>query len=357
VLKFSDICAFIDSGAIMSIPEKKVLVAWGKQTRFPHPFNPLSLYFYSSDFFLMEQNPWLAYEHHLEVGIEEFIPLLKPLAQKVPKCQWFNHHKEKFKSAIEDIQKKIKFGELEKAVPFVFEVSKTPMTSAQLISSLLKALEFSIHYPLHLYGFWEAERGLLGASPEILFSLAKTAQNTWNLNTSALAGTKEAERNDIKMEIDPKILHEHDLVIAGIKESLISYGEVVIEKIQELRLPNLAHLKTPIVVKMNQKPDLQELIARLHPTPALGAFPRHPGMVWLQSYQRLIDRKHFGAPVGYIKPQHEVASFYVAIRNAQWNASEIQIGAGCGIVAESDFNNEWEELNLKISSVKEILAL
>jgi menaquinone-specific isochorismate synthase len=356
VFKSSDICEFIYSGSIVSTPEKKILLGWGPRSRHASYDTQTPLTFYTPDFFLKEAKPWTTHSSVAEISIEELSEKLQPFHREFPKRQWINPFKEQFRTTLEEIHKKIYSGELDKAVPFVFEISNSKMSPEQLITSLMKALEFTRNYPIHLYGFWNEREGILGATPEILFSLDKT-QQCWTLKTSAIAGTKDRQRQDISMEKDPKTYDEHALVISGIQESLKFYGQVELGELEEIKLPNLTHLKTPITVKMNQDPDLEDIIARLHPTPALGAYPRKPGLAWLKSYQTKIDRKHYGAPVGYIKPESQISNFYVAIRNIQWDTSQIQIGAGCGIVAGSNFNNEWQEIHLKIKSIKEIFAL
>ena len=92
----------------------------------------------------------------------------------------------------------------------------------------------------------------------------------------------------------------------------------------------------------------------MHPTPALGAFPRRPGMEWLKEYQQKIDRRRFGAPVGYAIEDAQ-AKCYVAIRNVQWTKNQMLLAAGCGIVATSQYDAEWAEIKLKLQAIKEML--
>lgn len=356
MLSKSQIFDFIHSGAIISTPEKKIILAWGARTRSARydPHSPIT--FYCPDFFLTDNKPWVHHEHIVETSIDKLSQLLLPLQQALPKRQWLNPFKEHFRNALEQLHTKIYSGEIEKAVPFIFEISRSPMSPSQLVASLCKALEFIRHSPIHLYGHWSNNEGILGATPEVLFSLAKT-EDAWVLKTSALAGTKDSQRKDIRMEHDLKTHYEHALVISGIQESLKAYGKIELGALEELKLPKLTHLKTPITLKLKHGPDVEDIVARLHPTPALGAFPRLAGIAWLKAYQRILERKYFGAPIGYVKPREQISNVYVAIRNYQWDHAQIQIGAGCGIVAGSDFNDEWQEIGLKIKSIKDILAL
>lgn len=47
----------------------------------------------------------------------------------------------------------------------------------------------------------------------------------------------------------------------------------------------------------------------------------------------------------------------VGIRNVQWLNERILLCAGCGVIAESEFEREWQEVNGKMRAIKGILAL
>ena len=104
-------------------------------------------------------------------------------------------------------------------------------------------------------------------------------------------------------------------------------------------------------------PAFEEIVQALHPTPALGAHPREVGRYWLLDYQQHFDRLRFGAPVGYTDPSTRISRCFVAIRNVQWQPNRMLIGAGCGIVANSDPETEWNEILLKLKAVKALLNL
>ena len=347
---------FVRCGTVMSTQDNKILVGWGNRLKRATPKSHASTDFYFSDFFLKEKEPWSVYEHSCEILIEELIHVLTPFQQDPISRPWQNLYKAFFFNTFNDIQHRIELKELQKAVPFIFETSRSSMNFAQLTTSLLSCLRYIQKHPGKLYGQWDDHQGMLGVTPEILFEIHKN-NDGWKLETVALAGTKDRNVQEIELKNDLKTLQEHSFVVDGIKESLNGLGNIIIGSLHELELPTLIHLQTPIHVLMNTDPDLHEVIARLHPTPALGAYPREPGISWLKHYQTFIDRKNFGAPIGYVSKNGNEASFYVAIRNMQWNADEVIIGAGCGIVAGSQPEKEWEEILLKIKAVKDVLSI
>jgi menaquinone-specific isochorismate synthase len=108
-------------------------------------------------------------------------------------------------------------------------------------------------------------------------------------------------------------------------------------------------------VKLQQAVTTDQVTQLIHPTPALGAYPRVEGMKWLREFDREMPRERFGAPVGYTRKGESTC--YVAIRNVQWKDFQLKLGAGCGIVPASQFESEWNEILLKLKSIKNILAL
>jgi isochorismate synthase EntC len=266
---------------------------------------------------------------------------------------WQEAKFESFSSSFHEISERIRGGSLKKAVPIVFEKSSvTPSPEARLsmIRALLKA-------PANLFafGFWQGSDGILGATPEVLLK-----QSSRKLETMALAGTcpKADVAQRVSLLEDPKERLEHDLVVQDILQSLNAYGNLKIHGPQILELPTLFHLKTDIQCELNsdQAFSFFEACQRLHPTPALGVSPRSYGYEWMKSLPEQKERAGFGAPWG-MKWSEEEALCLVAIRNLQWNKEGSRIGSGCGVVAQSDLQQEWRELLQKRQSVKKVLGL
>jgi menaquinone-specific isochorismate synthase len=98
------------------------------------------------------------------------------------------------------------------------------------------------------------------------------------------------------------------------------------------------------------------LLRRLHPTPALGPLPRTEATMrrLLEWRARLGCPPAFGAPFGLW--DHGRFDAVVAIRGVWWDANDLRIPAGCGIIEASRLVNEWRELRLKREAVKRFLA-
>lgn len=344
----------MESGTLFSLEDGNLLIAWGARQWISDPSERSKHIpcFYFPDFFLRHKTPWFVQQHWKTISIPELLDSLPQFQEKIRMPQWENTHQVYFHETFENLQRLIDQKKIIKAVPYVCEKSSDTMDVCQLGRSLSSVLQYALHQPLFLYGFWNEEEGILGASPEFLFQYKKAG----NLKTVACAGTRAKSAEGASLLTDEKELLEHHLVIEGITESLRPFGSVLKEKTSILSLPTLSHLITPLQVELKKAFDFESIVKALHPTPALGVLPRPYGDAWLQEYERGIQRKRYGAPAGCIFPEEE-SCCYVAIRNVQWDRDGMMIGAGCGVVSGSCLNNEWQEVNLKIRTIKEMMKL
>lgn len=271
--------------------------------------------------------------------------------------------KESFEKSLREILLKINRGEIEKAVPVTFTRSTKAPSSADKLRWIAKTLGAPIN--LWAFGFWRenevAPEGIIGATPEILFDLKEG-----RLEAMALAGTmpkaEAQERGSLLTDLKEK--WEHDLVVQDLKTQLGKFGGVVCSPTSVIELPTLFHLRTLIEVSLSsgvfssgtsRKKFVDDLVHMLHPTPALGVSPRSYGYQWMKDLPDQEDRQLHGGPIAFSLPHRTLC--LVAIRNVQWNKSRAQIGAGCGIVRESQPEREWNEVSQKINSVFQILGI
>jgi menaquinone-specific isochorismate synthase len=96
----------------------------------------------------------------------------------------------------------------------------------------------------------------------------------------------------------------------------------------------------------------RDLLQALHPTPAMGGFPREKALAFLEK-RECFDRGWYAAPLGWISPDR--ADFVVGIRSALVLGNDLHVFAGGGIVQGSIPQQEWEELEHKISPFKKAI--
>ncbi len=195
-------------------------------------------------------------------------------------------------------------------------------------------------------------RCFLGATPERLVQLCEGEVRTIGLAGSAPRGKTEAEDYRLGAELlnSAKNQEEHAIVVRMLRAALEKVGCHVWAETQPhlLKLSNVQHLYTPVLGRLpaNSAVGLLKLVELLHPTPALGGFPRQEALEWLRHNEDL-ERGWYAAPVGWIDSQGE-GEFVVAIRSALIEGHQAGLFAGCGIVADSDPHNEYAESCLKL---------
>lgn len=350
-----DLKSFLQTGAIICSSPSSVYIGWGKRIWTNSIEKKNSFFFYFPDFFLSDRKAWFFHEYFLEIEISKLINFLEANFEDAPpKFEWKNQSREHFTTTFNELQDYFRKGVLKKGVPFIFETAEGAPSTQNLHSLLKNALSYAKNNQTYIYGFWDQSCGMLGATPELLFHLKKNSGKVC-LETVACAGTCPKDQVEGFIS-DPKQLNEHNLVVDGIQASLGHLGIITKGNTEILHLPQLCHLVTPINLTVDGELPIEDAVRAIHPTPALGAFPKANGMKWLKKYQKKIDRKRFGAPVGYCLPNGN-ATCYVAIRNVQWEQGKMEIGAGCGVVPQSRLEAEWNEINLKINSIKQILGL
>jgi len=197
----------------------------------------------------------------------------------------------------------------------------------------------------------------LGASPERLVQLREG-----EVRVSCLAGTtrrgktvaEDAKLGD-ELLASPKNRAEHAVVVRILRESVgdLCCDVTVPERPILMKVRNVQHLYTPLSGRLRPDYTLLDVVQRLHPTPAVGGFPREVALDLIRSTEGL-GRGWYAGPVGWID-QRGNGDFAVAIRSALLRGSEAVLFAGCGIVADSDPDAEYDESCLKLQPMRSAL--
>lgn len=303
--------------------------------------------FYHNDFLLGDPMPWkVPAEWSMMSDPREL--LLSNGDTPFPAVEWEGLTDQAFRRIYDDVQSRISCHELEKSVPVLTERGRVRSGDP---AALVRAVG-SLPEPFWAYGYRFGETGAVGATPEQLFCLREGV-----LETMALAGTA-SKHEAAEFEIDDKEIREHEFVADYLATRLETLGKVKRSQREVLDLGSIVHFVTRLRVELrDDAPALNDLIALLHPTPALGAYPRGEGALrQLIGYREALETpKCFGAPFG-VKWEGGFESV-VAIRNLSWRGSDVYLPSGCGLIRGSRFENEWRELSLKRNSVKALLGL
>jgi Isochorismate synthase len=141
-------------------------------------------------------------------------------------------------------------------------------------------------------------------------------------------------------------VHEHELVAETVREQLEPFAASVSAGDRRVRrLATVQHLHTPITAELSADRHVLELVEALHPTPAVGGLPPARALETIHETEPF-DRGWYAAPVGWIDAAGNGA-FAVAIRSAVATRRLATLFAGVGVVADSDPDREWDEIQLK----------
>jgi isochorismate synthase len=201
-----------------------------------------------------------------------------------------------------------------------------------------------------LFAASAGDRCFLGATPERLIRVRNGEVSTAAIAGSAPRGATEEEDRRLGEGLlaSPKERLEHAVVVDVVKNVTAEVcSDVRVPTVPELlRVANVQHLSTPLLGRLRDRLSVLELVDRLHPTPAVGGFPRRAALPWIEDHEGL-DRGWYAGPIGWIDHAGE-GEFAVAIRSAILHRSEAVLYAGCGIVADSDPEQEYAESVLKL---------
>lgn len=246
-------------------------------------------------------------------------------------------------------------GDLEKVV---LAQSLTATLEAPLsVTDLFSRLEDP--YP-DCYRFLVEPQGggaFFGATPERLVTVRGDVVETEALAGSIGRGDTPREDGQLAAQLreSEKNAHEHSLVVDAIRDQLegltteIHAGDRTIR-----RLATVQHLRTPIRATLTGDDHILSLVESLHPTPAVGGLPPERALETIRETEAF-DRGWYAAPVGWLDADGD-GTFAVAIRSGIVTGQTATLFAGAGIVADSDPDDEWDELQLKYRPILDELV-
>lgn len=221
-----------------------------------------------------------------------------------------------------------------------------------LLNGLIQSTPYSYHFCFQI----GPDNAFIGASPERLYKRASTY-----LQSEALAGTRPRgatpeEDAVIGQELlkNEKELREHRLVAETILKTFEHRCRVVRggERIELLVLSHCQHLLTRVEGMLKETGHDAELLAALHPTPAVGGVPREDSKQVIHELEPF-ERGWYAGPVGWVG--YDASEFAVAIRSGLLTDDALSLYTGAGIVPGSVASDEWDEIENKMTDFLAVL--
>lgn len=332
---------FFSQGAFLAFDDRVILAKGGSFERVSEISVHDSPVFYLKDFY---SNSYLSYtpQSFIEVSHKDILQWISE--------EDISHAKLIEKSNDDDLYEKDFRGLSSqwsvglKKVVMVSRETYSGFRGEETVKMLFKkSFEFGTGTP---YGIWHSEYGVIGSTPEILYSIDHE-----KFETFALAGTAKKGQEEELLR-SSKDRHEHDLVIKDITEKIAEFvTDLYVHETDIHQYKTIVHLKTDIEAKI-VNPDLTKLTNLLSPTAALGGYPKDMSLNFLMNteYGKRYPERYFGSCFGI--RSRNFSKFLVSIRNVQWSTDSLFIESGGGVVPESHFEKELEEIHLKRNTIK-----
>ncbi len=190
----------------------------------------------------------------------------------------------------------------------------------------------------------------LGSTPELLLS---GRDNNWR--TIALAGAQPLLNGILPDRWDQKNKTEQQLVASYISGSLHSLGvRVHMSEPYTVRAAGLAHIRTDFSFSLPDNNCLGTVLQTLHPTPAIAGLPKAEAVDFILQHEGY-DRTYYSGFLGRLDPRGKT-DVYVNLRCMEISSgNSVTLYAGSGLVTGSVLEEEWQETEDKLQTMKALL--
>ena len=196
--------------------------------------------------------------------------------------------------------------------------------------------------------------GFVGASPELLVARSGDVVRAHPLAGTSPRAADEAEDQRLAAALlaSAKDRSEHQITIDWLLDTLLPFCSYVDAEPEPtiVSLANVHHLGTSVEGRLSHPPaSVLDLVASLHPTPAVGGDPQAEAVALISEIERL-DRGRYAGPVGWVDGAGNGA-FAVGIRGAELMGNEARVIAGVGVVEGSEPDAELAETVTKFRAM------
>ena len=192
-----------------------------------------------------------------------------------------------------------------------------------------------------------------GASPELLIRRAGAHAFAQPMAGSVARGATDAEDERLAglLVASTKDAVEHRVVSDFVVEALQPFASKVSARAPEVvRFTNIQHLATSVDIELREPAaDALTLAAALHPTPAVGGWPRQAADVMIDELEGM-ERGWYAGAVGWIDADGD-GELAVALRCGLLWEDGARLYAGVGVMPDSDPARELEETELKFKAL------
>jgi len=196
----------------------------------------------------------------------------------------------------------------------------------------------------------------LTATPEILL---QGINHQWR--TIALAGTMKLEGEGLLGEGESvswstKNIQEQRYVSTYITECLEQYtSDFHEEGPSTVRAADLVHLRSDFTFTLPDEQHIGDLLHTLHPTPAVCGLPKREAFQFIIRNEHT-PRRYYSGFMGMLNPDGDT-HLYVSLRCMNIEGNQYHLYAGGGLLKDSVMEQEWQETEAKLQTMRRCLAI
>lgn len=254
-------------------------------------------------------------------------------------------------AAVEGAAARLRAGEAEKVVLAREVVARGDgVVSAGMVARALRAA-----YPSCFTYLVAGADGtaFAGASPELLVRRSGRRAYSQPMAGSVARGASDVEDERLAAELTAsrKDADEHRVVARFVVDALRPFATSVSARDAEVvRFTNIQHLATSVVAELREPAaDLLTLASALHPTPAVGGWPRARADALIDALEGM-ERGWYAGAVGWMDARGD-GELAVALRCGLLWEDGARLYAGVGVMPDSDPARELEETELKFKAL------
>lgn len=217
----------------------------------------------------------------------------------------------------------------------------------------------SINPSPYLFYFDYGTYRIFGSSPEAELRIKNDKANIFPIaGTFKRTGNDELDRELAeKLSNDPKENAEHKMLVdLACSDLSKSAGNVKIETYREVQFySHVIHLVSHVSGMINGNTSPVKVLGETFPAGTLSGSPKLKAMQLIDKYENQ-NRGFYGGCIGYLGFDRTV-NHAIMIRSFLSKNNRLFYQAGAGIVAESDEENELQEVNNKLAALKNAIEM
>ena len=197
------------------------------------------------------------------------------------------------------------------------------------------------------------------ATPEVL--LRTVPGTSARLHTMALAGTMPYSADNMELAAwSPKDRVEQEVVTSYLTAILAQLGSYEAHGPYPVKAGSVVHLRTDLTFELPTEQGLSELLAALHPTPAVCGLPKASAQQFIAQHESY-ERSYYAGFLGEIKCRTGArlrTNLFVNLRTIEflqtpwyWGPWRFRSYVGGGLLPASTFESEYAEICAKNRSV------